>query len=116
MTGVRESDDTICFKGEKAIFSNFNKKYPVTIEGEEFTCNEQYIVYCKAKIFNDTDTAEQVMALDDPRKIKQLGNNIRHYNHKIWKNKCKDIVAKCNRAKYTIHEDAMKQLLATKTR
>ena len=113
-TGVRENEEMVCFKGENATFSNFNKDFPIVVDGKTFKCNEQYIVYRKAEMFNDEEAAEQVMGMTDPRKMKQLGHNIRHYNHKVWQENCVEVITHCNEVKYTTHENAMKALLATK--
>ena len=112
-TGVIENSEVYCFKGESAVLSNFNKQYPIVVNDESFNCNEQYIVHEKALLFGDDITAAEVMELTDPVKMKQLGNRIRNYNHKEWKEQSTKIVTKCNEIKFSTHPEALEVLMAT---
>ena len=111
--GFRENDSVYCFRGEHSVLSNFNKQFPITVDGNDYICNEQYIVAEKARMFGDSHAFTQVLAMTDPVKMKQLGNNISNYNHRIWKQSSVHIVAKCNEVKYASHPEAMKVLLST---
>lgn len=111
--GFRENDTVYCFRGEKAVLSNFNVNFPIQVDGKKFICDEQYIVYQKAMLFNDKTTAQQVMEMNNPRRMKQLGNNINNYNHRLWQRKSEEIIMHCNMIKYATHPEAMKVLLST---
>lgn len=67
--------DGIIFKGEKLIYSNF---YPAEfmLEGTEFKHVEQYYQHSKAIHHNEIETAERIMRLSNPRRIKTLGDGI----------------------------------------
>jgi ribA/ribD-fused uncharacterized protein len=50
----------------------------------EFTSAEQYMMYCKAMLFIDFETAKQILASNDPRKIKELGRQVKRFNDDTW--------------------------------
>ena len=53
---------------------------PFTLDGIAYSTVEQYMMYQKAVTFGDTDTANAILAADDPGKIKTL------YNDRLSKN------------------------------
>ena len=65
------------------IFSNW---YPseFTVDGIEFNCGEQYMMYQKAVVFLDMETAEKILKEPVPRKQKQLGRAVKNFNPKTW--------------------------------
>lgn len=111
--GIKQNEKVCCFSGENAILSNFNKQFPVAINGKNYICNEQYIVHQKALLFDDKEAATLVMTLKSPRQMKQLGNNLKNYDHALWQRKSAQIIAKCNEVKFDTHNDAQKFLLST---
>lgn len=68
-------EDGIIFKGENSIFSNF---YPAAFVFDEnvFQHVEQYYQHCKAEHHNETLTADRIMRMSNPRRIKALGDSI----------------------------------------
>ena len=111
--GTRENETVHCFRGESSVLSNFNKDYPIVVNGKTFVCNEQFIVHEKAKMFGDMASASQVMQMTNPLKMKHLGGNIENYEHQRWKQNSVKIIASCNQIKYESHPAAMKVLMAT---
>lgn len=109
----RENETVICFMGEGSTFSNFCRKFPVTIDNVEYVCNEQFIVQQKALLFNDLETAARVMELQDPKQIYQLGKSVKNFEFGIWKEHRDAIVKKCNIQKYTDHPVARFELMNT---
>lgn len=57
-----------------------------------FTCAEQYMMYQKAMIFNDTIKAEQILHEKEPRNMKLLGRDVMPFDHDIWDHKKFDVV------------------------
>ena len=112
-SGFRENEDVYCFRGEKAVLSNFNRDYPIVVKEQRFNCNEQFIVYSKAMLFGDDRVASEVMKMSNPRMMKQLGNNIDNYNHREWQRKSVAIIAQCNETKFSMHQNAMDVLMST---
>ncbi len=111
--GCKHSDSVVCFMSEKSVLSNFNMECPVTIGSQTYTCNEQYIQAEKAAMFMDFERAEEIMACSNPREMKRLGNKIRNYNDKEWKEAQHDVVITCVREKFKSHAKARQYLLDT---
>lgn len=78
--------------------------YNITIDGISFNCNEQYMMFKKAMIFGDTETAQKIMETDSPRIQKKLGRQVKNFNKDVWDSVCKDIVFRANFAKFTQNE------------
>lgn len=71
------------FWRNKSPFSNW---YPskFTYNGIEFTRGEQYMMYRKAMLFNDTEIAQLILETDNPATHKALGRQVRNYNENKW--------------------------------
>ena len=93
------SDDACVFFGELNPFSNF---YPVGFyeSGDYFSSSEQYIQYKKAKYFKDTQTADKIMATDDPLECKKLACDIENYSEHRWNQVAYDICEAGVQAKF----------------
>ena len=50
------------------------------VDGINFSSMEQYMMYMKATLFNDTNIASQIMETSDVGKIKALGRSVSNYN------------------------------------
>lgn len=55
-----------------------------TCDGVDFCCGEQYMMYSKAMLFGDTDTAKEIMNTSTPSEHKELGRQVRGFNQFIW--------------------------------
>tara|TARA_R110002050_G_scaffold86536_3_gene183912 strand:- start:355 stop:534 length:180 start_codon:yes stop_codon:yes gene_type:complete len=54
-----------------------------TVDGVEYNCVEQYLMYQKAVLFKDDEAAAQIMEADKPGKQKKLGRGVRGFNEKV---------------------------------
>jgi len=43
------------------------------------------MMYHKAMVFLDRETAKKIMEISDPRKIKQLGREVKNFHEDVWK-------------------------------
>lgn len=86
---------------------------PMTIDGIEYNCCEQYMMEQKALTFGDVHIATLIMETSDPKEQKALGRKIKGFNKEVWDSACIGIVYKGNRAKFSQNEDLKNQLLAT---
>ena len=95
--------------------SPFSQWHPsdFTLEGIQFNCAEQYMMYKKARLFEDSQIAEQVLLTKKPRDQKALGRRVRNFDTTTWNNHCKQIVYEANHAKFTQNEVLKEALLAT---
>ena len=77
------------------------------------------MMYRKAIVFQDNETAEQIMQESQPRRHKSLGRNVKNFDTGQW-NKCKEeVVEEGNWWKFTRterDEDLKKRLLETGNR
>lgn len=74
---------------EKYVFfwgSEFSNWYQCSFElwGRKFTSSEQALMYKKAVLFNDYESAEKIIELNDPASQKQTGRKVKNYDDKIW--------------------------------
>lgn len=92
----------------------FSQWYPsqFVIDGVTFADAEMYMMYKKAKLFNDHDTAAQILTVTHPRISKQLGRGVKGFDKAIWEANCKQFVYDGNYAKFTQNPDLLKYLLA----
>ena len=60
---------------------------PSAVHGEgdmTFVTAEQYMMYRKAMVFNDTDAASEIMQTKEPKKQKALGRKVKGFNADTW--------------------------------
>lgn len=84
-----------------------------TIDGVAFNCCEQYMMYKKALLFGDYESAEKIMNTKSPRDQKALGRKVDNYDDEKWVSVCKKIVYDANMAKFTQNEEMLKELMFT---
>ena len=63
----------------KGFLSNWYKS-EFTVNGVKFVNSEQWMMYQKAKIFGDDETAQKILASTSPKEVKDLGRKIKNYN------------------------------------
>lgn len=80
-------------------FSNWHPS-PFTINGMDFNCEEQHMMYWKAITFGDHDTATRIMETNQPAIQKALGRKVKNFDPEKWLNVGSDIVYKGLKAKF----------------
>lgn len=76
----------ICFHNpqeENGYLSNWYMS-EFTVDGIKFSSMEQYMMYEKALLFQDQETAAKILQTDNVAEIKALGRAVQHFNDKIW--------------------------------
>jgi len=97
----------------KACFSQWYEGYPV-VEGENtFATAEHYMMWRKAKLFNDNVAAEKCLKSTDPREVKAIGRSVRNYDDKLWSEKRYDAVCQGNMHKFSQHPKLKEYILST---
>ena len=94
-------------------FSQWTKS-PFTINGIEFNTCEQWMMYRKAVMFNDTPVAQAILETTDPNVQKGLGRIIKPFDDEVWMNDAYDIVVEGNRAKFIQTPHLLAELEKTK--
>lgn len=94
----------------------FSQWHPSTflVNTISFNCAEQYMMYCKAKLFRDDHAARSILASSHPREQKEIGRNINDFNEITWLLFREAIVFEGNYQKFTQNGDLASVLLLTK--
>lgn len=79
----------------------------------EFSSAEQFMMYNKALLFLDRETASKIIKTNNPRKQKELGRQVKNFDEEIWKFARSEIVLRGNRLKFYQNEDLKYELLET---
>ena len=79
----------------------------------EFNCAEQYMMYCKAILFNDCLAADQILQAKSSRKQKELGRKIKCFNEETWCLFRFGIVYNANLLKFSQNDFLLDALLKT---
>jgi ribA/ribD-fused uncharacterized protein len=111
-TTVIETDNAVVFFTQPAIFSNLHP-IPIVIQGQSYTCNEQYFQQQKAVLFDDQQVAEQIMRESSPYEMMKLAKTIKNYKHSVWLQHVENTLFTANQAKYSQNQSAKAALLAT---
>jgi ribA/ribD-fused uncharacterized protein len=82
------------------------------IDGQKFTCAEQYMMYKKALLFEDEDVANAVMRTQNPREQKALGRKVRGFDKDKWEEVCREYVYEGNYAKFTQNPELLEELIS----
>ena len=83
------------------------------IGSTQFSSMEQYMMYQKAIVFNDTKSAKKILETTDVSKIKALGRKVSNYNDKYWNGVRQIIIYKGLLEKFSQNKDLKKRLLNT---
>lgn len=79
----------------------------------EYCCCEQYMMYQKAKLFNDEETANKILNTKEPREQKKLGRLVKNFDEHIWDQHKEKIVRNGNYLKFSQNEDLKEYLIDT---
>lgn len=83
------------------------------IDSIKFSSMEQYMMYKKAIVFNDTKIAKEILETTDVSRIKALGRQVSKYNDTHWNGVRQIIIYKGLLEKFSQNEDLKKRLLNT---
>lgn len=80
---MKTTDTMVLFWATREIYSNW---HPAVFEvgGVQFNCTEQFMMYRKAMLFGDTETAQAVLAEPVPRAQKALGRQVKNFDDALW--------------------------------
>lgn len=109
---MRKTDKHTFFFSERDVFSNWHRS-PIQYHGLSFNCNEQFMMFCKAKLFGDEIVAAKILAEPDPKQQKKLGREVSGFVQSRWDEKADHFVYVGAREKFTQHESAYDALMDT---
>ncbi|CAK7207385.1 hypothetical protein SEUCBS139899_010195 [Sporothrix eucalyptigena] len=78
-----------------------------------FHCAEQFMMYCKAGCFHDSETQQRILATNDPKEQKRLGKATRGFDAAVWDTIKSDVVVLGNIGKFGQNNDLYTLLLST---
>jgi len=81
-----------------------------TENGNEFYSAEQYMMFQKAKLFDDLEIMNQIIAEHDPKKVKSLGRKVKNFDPNKWDSHKYEIVLQGNTLKFS-QNDKLKDFL-----
>lgn len=81
-----------------------------------FANAEQYMMAGKAALFRDASAFKAIMKTADPRRIKDLGRQVRKFDEDTWKANAEQIVYAGNYAKFSQSGGYLHYLLGTEDR
>lgn len=125
---MKITDDYVFFFTENDIYSNWYMR-DFTVNDITFKCNEQYMMYCKARLFGDAKIAAEILD-ESTRKVdqrtgklerlqafyKRKGREVKGYDEATWASKRENYVATGAYHKFNQHEDLREAMLSTGSR
>lgn len=84
-----------------------------TLDGVQFTCAEQYIMYRKCLTFGDTESAEKILGTTDPAQHQAIAQQATGYNNTVWNGLRQVILMRALTAKFTQDEELRGALMCT---
>jgi ribA/ribD-fused uncharacterized protein len=87
---MRRIGDITAFFGAADVLSNW---HPCHFSYHEvaFTSTEQFMMYAKAMLFEDHDTASKILVASSPREQKRLGRAVRGFDNATWE-RCRESI------------------------
>ena len=97
-------------------FGEFSNWYMgrFTFKDIEFISSEQALMYCKAILFNDDETAIKILQEKNNKNIKQLGREVKNYDDAVWAEKRYNIMVEILKCKFSQNEELKELLLNTR--
>lgn len=96
----------------QGVFSNWYRQ-SFEHEGHRFNCSEQYMMYAKAVVFGDDETAAKILKEKDPKKQKALGRQVKNFDAGKWMSVCQDVMVPALVSKFSQDQYALEVLLST---
>ena len=109
---MRTTSTHIYFYKNADYLSNFFPSKFV-LKNITFCCMEQYIMYSKAKLFDDQVMSQNIMNTTIPYNMKQYGRQVKNFNEHIWLQNRDQILFEGLCAKFTQNEELRQLLIDT---
>jgi ribA/ribD-fused uncharacterized protein len=84
-----------------------------TVEGVRFATAEHYMMWRKALLFGDEESAVRIVAASHPRQAKMLGRRVRGFDEQTWADERRAIVREASVAKFGQRAELRDFLLGT---
>lgn len=84
------------------------------IENIQFNSAEQWMMYSKAVLFQDQESAKEILSINSSKRQKRIGQSVRNFDERKWDKYKRDIVFQGNYAKFSQNEELKQYLLSTR--
>ena len=101
------------FFPDRTVYKLLNMTAMQLVEEISFNCCEQAMMYYKACVFNDYETAEKILKEKHPKEQKRLGREVKNYNEEVWASQRFAAVKGINKFKYQQNPELKEFLLST---
>ncbi|WNO10882.1 NADAR family protein [Teredinibacter sp. KSP-S5-2] len=108
---MRETEEFYFFW--KHQFGQWTKRDIVDPEGVKYNCCEQYMMYKKALLFGDMETASKILSEPEPAVQQKLGREVKRFQSGLWNLNKIGIVWYGNYLKFSQHADLSSRLIDT---
>lgn len=88
-------------------------KSTMTDGNQVYNCCEQYMMYHKACLFMDFETAKKILEAKNPSEQKELGRKVKNFKENIWNDFKSNVVFQGNYLKFSQNEELKNKLIAT---
>ena len=105
---MKITDKYIFFYG--GVFSQWYS-CDIIIDNIKYCTGEQYMMACKARLFDDIASEVDIMRNSDPSKQKKIGRKVKNFDKNKWEEIARDVVYKANYAKFTQNKDCYDELM-----
>lgn len=109
---VIETETMVLFWQPPGIYGQWTHSL-FSVEGQEYSCAEQFMMAEKARLFGDEGVRAQILATGSPREHKALGRQVSNFDQARWEAERLDIVVRGNLAKFSQDPALREALLAT---
>lgn len=117
-----ETEDSVYFYGHSdknyGYLSNFWISPFIDENGTYFNCTEKYLMYMKAKTFeqNNNKLLEDILTINSPPVLKKIGRKVKNYDDEIWSGIRFNIMVNGLRLKFSQNEELKQRLLGTENK
>lgn len=117
---MQQQDEVVLFYGHSkgkpyACFSNWYPA-PFQVDGLPFANTEQYMMYRKALLMGDDQTAAKVLREPNPKNVKALGRKVTPWKEDVWCQHREQIMFDGCLAKFEQNPELKRELLSTHPR
>lgn len=112
---MEEETRFILFCGHSGKYGFLSNWYPssFTLNNITFACVEQAMMYGKAILMGDKESARLILTTMDPKRMKALGRQVKNYDDKLWNQHRERVVTEAILAKFEQNVDLKIKLIGT---
>lgn len=86
------------------------------VDGIVYKTAEHWMMAGKARLFQDQEVLEEIIACNTPAEAKKLGRKVKNFDQEVWEKECFGLVVQGNVHKFSQHPALKMFLLTTENR